>query len=62
MEPVNEQIQSTLANLVKGLLFADSGKLNPFIWETDVQGELTAEKLILSNKIWGIHSLRLYRY
>lgn len=59
MKPVNEEINSILANLAKGLKFADLGKLSPFIWETEVQGELTTEKLILLNKVWGIYSLEL---
>lgn len=59
MVSVNEEIYSTLANLTKGLGFADFGKLNPYIWGIEAQGELTTEKLVLSNKVWGRHSLRL---
>ncbi len=60
MKPYNEELFANLKCLTQGLVFSDDerGSLNPFVWDVSERGELTAEKLMLSNKIWGSKSLK----
>lgn len=59
MKYINEQWIAEFNSLTQGLEFGylTNSLLKPFIWEVNEKGELTAEKLMLSNKIWGINSL-----
>ena len=60
MKPYNEELFANLKCLTQGLVFSDDerGSQNPFVWDVSERGELTAEKLMLSNKIWGSKSLK----
>ena len=59
MKSHNAELVANLKSFTQGLVFSDDerGSLNPFIWDVSERGELTAEKLMLSNKIWGTKSL-----
>ena len=60
MKPHNKELFDNLKCLTQGLVFSDDerGSLNPFVWDVSERGKLTAEKLMLSNKIWGTKSLK----
>lgn len=60
MKSHNKELLANLKWFTQGLTFPDDerGSLNPFIWDVSERGELTAEKLMLSNNIWGTKSLK----
>ncbi|BAY81339.1 hypothetical protein NIES267_08150 [Calothrix parasitica NIES-267] len=60
MKPYNKELFANLKWFTQGLTFPDDerGSLNPFVWDVSERGELTAEKLMLSNNIWGNKSLK----
>ncbi|MGB3655516.1 MAG: nuclease A inhibitor family protein [Rivularia sp. (in: cyanobacteria)] len=59
MKSHNAELLANLKSFTQGLVFSDDerGSLNPFVWDVSEKGKLTAEKLMLSNKIWGTKSL-----
>ena len=59
MKSHNAELLANLKSFTQGLVFSDDerGSLKPFVWDVSERGKLTAEKLMLSNKIWGTKSL-----
>ena len=60
MKSHNAELLANLKSFTQGLVFSDDerGSLNPFVWDVSERGKLTAEKLMLSNNIWGTKSLK----
>lgn len=59
MKPASAEMVANLAWFTQGLVFPKYGRIHPFIWEVAERGELTAERLMLSNQIWNNKSLKL---
>lgn len=54
MKLSNQLLKTQLEKNVEGLgrAFGFDGEIKPYFWEISEKGELTAEKILLENKIW----------
>jgi hypothetical protein len=61
MKLSNELLKTQLEKNIDGLgrAFGFDGEIKPYFWEISKKGELTADKILLENKIWDYPCLQV---